>query len=81
MIPGAASVRVSVSDQRVGFRPFATARDAGGRPLEVSRTTARVAARWILRVWPEADWRVPQILDLATATLACGWSGAECGGR
>ncbi|MEW1889709.1 hypothetical protein [Streptomyces sp. NPDC085659] len=35
----------------------------------MSRTTATVAARWILRVWPEADWTRPHTFDIQRAAL------------
>ncbi|MFE3881890.1 transcriptional regulator [Streptomyces lydicus] len=70
MIPGAATIRVSLSDPRHAWpHPHAIVKDAAGERLELGRTTARVAARWILRVWPEADWTWPHIFDLADATL------------
>lgn len=58
MIPGAVNIRVSLTDP-----------SQADKTVALSRTTARVAARWILRVWPEADWTRPHILDLADATL------------
>ncbi|MBT3161451.1 transcriptional regulator [Streptomyces sp. CHA1] len=70
MIPGAATVRVSFNDPNQTWPHLhAAVKDGAGKPLEVGRTTSRVAARWILRVWPEADWRSPHIFDLAEATL------------
>ena len=70
MIPGAATIRVSLTDpSRAWPHPRAAVRDEGGKALEVSRTTATVAARWILRVWPDADWTQPHTLDLVAATL------------
>jgi hypothetical protein len=73
MIPGAATVRVSLNQPYTTWpSPYATVRDAQGEPVEVSRSTARIAARWVLRTWPDADWSLPHTLDLATATLAPG---------
>ncbi|MEE4543673.1 transcriptional regulator [Streptomyces sp. V4-01] len=70
MIPGAATVRVSLTDPtRTWPDPHAVAKDASGKPVELSRKTAKVAARWILRVWPEADWTGSHTFDLATVTL------------
>lgn len=70
MIPGAATIRVSLTDpSRAWSHPRAAVRDAGGKALEVSRTTATVAARWILRVWPEVDWMRPHTFCLTDATL------------
>lgn len=70
MIPGAATVRVSLTDPtQIWPDPHAVAKDASGKPVELSRTTAKIAARWILRVWPDADWTRPHTFDLATATL------------
>jgi hypothetical protein len=70
MIPGAATLRVSLTDPTQTWpHPHAVAKDAVGQRIELSRTTAKIAARWILRVWPEADWTSPHTFDLATATL------------
>lgn len=70
MIPGAATIRISLKDPRHAWpHPHAIVKDAAGETVELGRTTARVAARWILRVWPEADWTRPHVFDLAEATL------------
>ncbi|MEW2635844.1 transcriptional regulator [Streptomyces sp. NPDC048389] len=70
MIPGAATVRVSLNDPKEAWpHPHAIVKDEAGETLELGRTTARVAARWILRVWPEADWTRPHTFDIAAATL------------
>ncbi|MER5555777.1 transcriptional regulator [Streptomyces sp. NPDC002793] len=72
MIPGAATIRVSLTDPSRGWpHPSAAIRDEGGKALEVSRTTATVAARWILRVWPEVDWTRPHTFDIQRAALTC----------
>ncbi|MFI9273956.1 transcriptional regulator [Kitasatospora sp. NPDC052896] len=70
MIPGAATIRVSFTDPTQRW-PHAHSRawDAAGEPIELSRTTAKIAARWILRVWPEADWSLAHTLSIASATL------------
>uniref|UniRef100_A0AAU2VM75 Transcriptional regulator n=1 Tax=Streptomyces sp. NBC_00008 TaxID=2903610 RepID=A0AAU2VM75_9ACTN len=70
MIPGAATIRVSLNDPKEAWpHPHAIVKDAAGETLELGRTTARVAARWILRAWPETDWTRPHTFDLAFATL------------
>jgi len=70
MIPGAATIRVSLTDPtRTWPHPHAIAKDVAGKPVELSRTTASAAARWVLRVWPEADWTWPHTFDLTEATL------------
>ncbi|MFD0254693.1 MULTISPECIES: hypothetical protein [Streptomyces] len=70
MIPGAATIRVSLTDPTQTWpRLHAVAKDEAGRTLELGRPTARIAARWILRVWPEVDWMRPHIFCLADATL------------
>lgn len=73
MIPGAATIRVSFTDPTQRW-PHAHSRawDAAGEPIELSRTAAKIAARWVLRVWPEADWSQAHTLSLATATLTHG---------
>ncbi|MFE3737755.1 transcriptional regulator [Streptomyces sp. NPDC059134] len=70
MIPGAATIRVSLTGPKeVWPHPHAIVKDQAGETMELGRTTARVAARWILRVWPDVDWSRPHTLDLADATL------------
>ncbi|NEA39879.1 transcriptional regulator [Streptomyces sp. SID11385] len=71
MIPGAATIRVSLNDPaRTWPHPHTIVKDETDTTLNVRRTTARIAARWIMRAWPEADWTVAHTLDLATATLS-----------
>ncbi|MGW8889373.1 transcriptional regulator [Streptomyces sp. NPDC055749] len=70
MIPGAATIRVSLNDPKQAWPyPHAIVKDEAGRTMELGRAAARIAARWILRVWPEADWNRPHTFDLARATL------------
>lgn len=70
MIPGAATVRVAFTDPRQRWPHLhAVVKDETGTTLEVGRTTATVAARWILRVWPKADWTRPHTFRLADAIL------------
>ncbi|MCZ4122671.1 transcriptional regulator [Streptomyces sp. H39-S7] len=70
MIPGAVRIRVSLQDpQRAWPQPHARAWDVAGTRIELSRTVAKIAARWVLRVWPDADWNVAHTMDLTTATL------------
>jgi hypothetical protein len=70
MIPGAATIRISLTNPATGWpHPHAVARDEQGQRIELNRTTSTVAARWILRAWPAADWASPHTLDLADAVL------------
>ncbi|MEU9848165.1 transcriptional regulator [Streptomyces sp. NPDC047985] len=70
MIPGAATIRVSLTDPKQTWPHLhAIVKDEAGKTMEPSRTTARVAGRWILRVWPEADWTRPHTFHLSDATL------------
>ncbi|GHI94207.1 hypothetical protein TPA0905_36780 [Streptomyces olivaceus] len=70
MIPGAATIRVSLNDPRQSWpHPHLIARDAAGKTIDLNRTTSRVAARWILRVWPALDWNRAHIFNLDTAAL------------
>ncbi|WP_411073632.1 transcriptional regulator [Streptomyces sp. cmx-4-7] len=70
MIPGAATIRVSLNDPKQRWPHLhATVTDEAGKTLEPNRTTVRVAARWILRVWPVANWDRPHVFDLSDATL------------
>ncbi|MBM9508037.1 transcriptional regulator [Actinacidiphila acididurans] len=81
MIPGAATLRVSLTHPEHAWpQPHARAWNAAGERIVLSRTTAMVAARWVTRVWPEADWTRPHVLDLTTAKLICG-DGASRRGR
>ncbi|MGW3389643.1 transcriptional regulator [Streptomyces cinereoruber] len=82
MIPGAATVRVGLDDPKQRWPHLhAVVRNEAGRILTTNRTTARVAARWILRAWPEADWTRPHVFDLADATLTRSDSVAAGRGR
>ncbi|MFG3289787.1 transcriptional regulator [Streptomyces sp. NPDC048179] len=82
MIPGAATIRVSLTDPKQAWpHPHAIAKEADGQPIELSRTTARVAARWILRVWPDVDWTRPHTFDLAAVTLTRSDLAAASRGR
>ncbi|MFG2816222.1 transcriptional regulator [Streptomyces sp. NPDC048410] len=70
MIRGAATIRVAFTEPRQRWPHLhAVVKDETGTTLEVGRTTATVAARWILRVWPEADWTRPHTFRLSDATL------------
>ncbi|WP_416484265.1 transcriptional regulator [Streptomyces sp. CL12] len=70
MIPGVATIRVSLNDPRQSWpHSHAIAKDATGQIIDLNRTTAKVAARWILRVWPALDWSRAHTFDLAAATL------------
>lgn len=70
MIPGAATIRVSLTDPaQMWPHLHAVVKDGAGRTIELGCPTARVAARWILRVWPEVDWACPHTFCLADATL------------
>ncbi|MGW2404092.1 transcriptional regulator [Streptomyces sp. NPDC001739] len=71
MLPHAAAVRVALRDPRMGWpRIDASAHDEHGTRVRVSRTQTQIAARWIIRAHPEADWQRPQIFHLLTAQLA-----------
>ncbi|MFE1820797.1 transcriptional regulator [Streptomyces anulatus] len=72
MIPGAATIRVSLSDPKhLWPHPHTVVKDERGETVGLGRTTSRVAARWILRVWPDADWTRSHIFDLAQAPHIC----------
>ncbi|MET8626593.1 hypothetical protein ABZW30_23020 [Kitasatospora sp. NPDC004669] len=49
--------------------------DTAGRPIDITRVTAKVAARWVLRTWPDADWSLPHALDLGTGEFALAARG------
>ncbi|WP_372352302.1 transcriptional regulator [Streptomyces sp. KL116D] len=70
MIPGAATIRVGLTHPTQPWPHLhAVVKDQAGRTLELGRPTARVAAAWIRRVWPEVDWMRPHTFCLADATL------------
>ncbi|MFD8117521.1 transcriptional regulator [Streptomyces microflavus] len=70
LISGAATIRVSLTDPvQVWPHPHTVVQDETGKTMELGRTTSRVAARWILRVWPDKDWTRPHTFRLADATL------------
>ncbi|WP_326657808.1 transcriptional regulator [Streptomyces sp. NBC_00385] len=82
MIPGAATIRVSLNDPTQRWpHPHTIVKDEAGRTIELGRATATVAARWILRAWPEADWTHPYTFDLAEATLTRSDMVAAARGR
>ncbi|MEU2801340.1 transcriptional regulator [Streptomyces sp. NPDC007117] len=77
MIPGAATIRVSLTDPaQVWPHPHTIVQDEAGRSMELGRTTSSVAARWILRVWTR-----PHTFRLADATLSRSDSIAAERGR
>lgn len=70
MIPGAATIRVSLLDPKQAWpHPNSVVKNAAGETMELSRTITKVAARWTLRVWPDADWTRPHTFELAAASL------------
>ncbi|MBT2492004.1 transcriptional regulator [Streptomyces sp. ISL-96] len=70
MIAGVATTWVSLNGPKQTWpHPHAVVNDEAGKTMEVGRTTARGAGRWILRVWPEADSTRPHTFHLADATL------------
>ncbi|MFB7776273.1 transcriptional regulator [Streptomyces bauhiniae] len=70
VIPGAATIRVALTDPRQTWPHLhAVVKDEDGTTLEVGRTAARIAGRWITRVWPEVDWTRPHTFRLSDATL------------
>lgn len=70
MIPGVTTIRVSLTDPSQSWpHPHAIVKDEAGVTMALGRTQVKVAARWIMRVWPEADWTRPHTFDLTTATL------------
>jgi hypothetical protein len=82
MIPGAATIRVSLTDPRATWpHPHAIVRGATGRRVELSPVTSTTVARWIQRAWPETDWDQAPVLDLATATIGPNDTPDARGGR
>ncbi|WP_395365158.1 transcriptional regulator [Streptomyces sp. YH02] len=69
MIAGAATIRVSLNDPKQTWLHLHAVVDEAGKTMDMGRTTARDAGRWILRAWPEADSTRPRTFHLADATL------------
>jgi hypothetical protein len=77
MIPGAVAISVSLVDPRHQWpHPYAVAFDVRGARLPLGRITAKIAARWVLRTWPDADWTCLHTLDLVTGQFAVGPAAA-----
>ncbi|KOV12347.1 transcriptional regulator [Streptomyces sp. XY431] len=73
LIPGATILQVSLAHpERQWPHPHARAADSAGTRITLTRTKANIAARWVLRTWPDADWTRPHTLDLATGQLVVG---------
>ncbi|MFJ9551281.1 transcriptional regulator [Streptomyces erythrochromogenes] len=73
MLPQAAQVRVKLMDGRTAW-PHLDVRavNAAGGAVRISRTQAHVAARWIIRCHPGADWALARTFDLRTGSLGGG---------
>ncbi|MFG2996624.1 transcriptional regulator [Streptomyces sp. NPDC048340] len=70
MLPQAAQVRVKLMDGRTAWPHLdVRATNAAGAVVRISRTQAHVAARWIIRCHPGADWALARTFDLRTASL------------
>ncbi|MCC9707139.1 transcriptional regulator [Streptomyces sp. MNU76] len=70
MVPGAATFRVTLHDPATAWpQPHARAYGTAGGPINLNRTQAVTAARWIIRMHPEAVWGEAYVFDLATARL------------
>ncbi|MEU6664059.1 transcriptional regulator [Streptomyces sp. NPDC046821] len=70
MIPGAATIRVSLTDPKQTWPHLRViVKGEAGKTIALSRTTAMVAGRWILRVWPEVDWTRPHTFKPDDASL------------
>ncbi|MFJ6783814.1 transcriptional regulator [Streptomyces yangpuensis] len=73
MLPQAAQVRVKLMDGRTAWPHLdVRATNAAGGSVRISRTQAHVAARWIIRCHPGADWALARTFDLRTGFLAGG---------
>ncbi|MFD8012466.1 transcriptional regulator [Streptomyces sp. NPDC058955] len=69
-LAGAATSQVSFDDPKQTWPHLhAVVKDEAGKTMELDRTTARVAGRWILRAGPEAEWTRPHTFHLADAIL------------
>ncbi|WP_432077168.1 transcriptional regulator [Streptomyces wuyuanensis] len=70
VVAGAATIRVSLNDpKQMWSHRHAVVDDEAGKTMDVGRTAASGAGRWILGAWPEADSTRPHIFRLADATL------------
>ncbi|MFI1953141.1 transcriptional regulator [Streptomyces xinghaiensis] len=71
MVPGAATFRVTLLDPTTAWpQPHARAYGTAGGPINLNRTQAVTAARWIIRTHPEVVvWGEAYVFDIATARL------------
>ncbi|MCY0931505.1 transcriptional regulator [Streptomyces sp. H27-H1] len=70
MLPQAAQVRVKLMDGRTAWPHLdVRATNATGDTVRISRTQGHVAARWIIRCHPSADWALARTFDLRTGSL------------
>ncbi|MFE4632293.1 transcriptional regulator [Streptomyces sp. NPDC056773] len=73
MLPRATSLHIRLQDGRTAWPHLdVRATASSGRVVRINRTQAHVAARWIIRVYPEADWSDRRIFDLRSGALDGG---------
>lgn len=71
MLTGATTLRVTAlkTREQPTTRCHLRAFDERGRPVAVLRREGLIAARWIVRAHPHADWSEPHDFGLVTAAL------------
>ncbi|MFE2144228.1 transcriptional regulator [Streptomyces sp. NPDC059456] len=73
MLPQVADLHIRLQDGRTSW-PHLDVRASGadGQAVRISRTRAHVAARWIIRCHPGADWALARTFNLRTGSLDGG---------
>ncbi|WP_327417592.1 transcriptional regulator [Streptomyces sp. NBC_01233] len=73
MLPQVTDVHIRLQDGRTSW-PHLDVRATGsdGQAVRISRTQAHVAARWIIRTYPEANWAARRTFDLRSGALNGG---------
>ncbi|WP_149827166.1 transcriptional regulator [Streptomyces tailanensis] len=82
MIPGAATLRVTLHDPTQAWpHPHARAYNTAGKPIPLNRTQVVIIARWIIRTYPDVPWGDVYDFDVATARLTRAVVAATGRGR
>ncbi|MCX4776808.1 transcriptional regulator [Streptomyces sp. NBC_01264] len=73
MLPQVADLHIRLQDGRTTW-PHLDVRATGadGQAVRISRTQAHVAARWIIRTYPAANWAARRTFDLRSGALDGG---------
>ncbi|WP_412078833.1 transcriptional regulator [Streptomyces xanthophaeus] len=73
MLPQVAALHIQLQDGRTTWPHLdVRAANTSGHGVRISRTQAHVAARWIIRTYPAANWAVRRTFDLQSGALDGG---------